>query len=104
MYAIIQVGSYQYKVQEGTKIEIERLDAEKGKQIPIEQVLVFAKEDDLRVGQPFLKDVKVTAEVVEQTRDEKKIAFKYRLRKDSASKRGHRQNLTVLAIKSIKAN
>ena len=100
-YAVIQVGSYQYKVQEGSKIETERLDVEKGKKIPIEKVLMIAQDKDVRIGQPYLKDVKVMAEVLDQMLDKRKISFKYRKRKDSASKVGHRQQLTLLTIKSI---
>lgn len=103
MYAIVQVGSYQYKVTEGSKIETERLDVDQGKKIPIEKVLLVSKDNDVRVGQPFLKDVKVTAEVLAHFRDEKKVSFKFRKRKDSAWKKGHRQNLTMLTITSIEA-
>ena len=103
MYAVIQVGSYQYKVSPGTKIETELLDVEKGKAFPVEKVLVFAQDNDVRIGQPVLKDVQVTAQVINHIKDDKKVSYKYRLRKDSAWKKGHRQNLTVLNIKSIEA-
>ncbi len=103
MYAVIQVGSYQYKVSEGSKIETERLDAEKGKTIPIDKVLAYVKENDVRIGQPSLPDVKVTAQVIAQFKDERKISYKYRKRKDSAWKKGHRQEMTLLTIKSIEA-
>jgi len=103
MYAVIQVGSYQYKVSEGSKIETELLVGEKGKVVPVEKVLAYVKEGDVRIGQPELKDVKVTAQILSQFKDEHKISFKYRKRKDSAWKKGHRQNLTLLTIKSIEA-
>ena len=103
MYAVIQVGSYQYQVSEGSRIETERLEQEKGKSINIDKVLLLAKDEDVRIGQPYLKDVKVTAEVLDQMLGEKKISYKYRIRKDSAWKKGHRQKLTLLEIKSIQA-
>lgn len=103
MFAVIQVGSNQYKVSEGSKIETERLDAEKGKTVTFDRVLAYVKEDDIRIGQPELKDVKVTAQVYAQIKDVRKISFKYLKRKDSAWKKGHRQFLTVLTIKSIEA-
>ena len=103
MYAVIQVGSYQYQVSEGSRIETERLEQEKGKSINIDKVLLLAKDEDVRIGQPYLKDVKVTAEVLDQMLGEKKISYKYRIRKDSAWKKGHRKKLTLLEIKSIQA-
>jgi len=103
MYAIIQVGSYQYKVEEGTRFEAERLDLEQGKTYSPDKVLAYVNDSDVRIGQPYLKDIKVTAEVVAQIRDAKKISYVYRKRKDSATTKGHRQYLTVLSVKSIAA-
>lgn len=103
MYAVIQVGSKQYKVSEGDVIDATRLKDEAGKNITLDKVLLFAKGTDVRIGQPYLKDVKVTAKVVEHNKGEKLIAFKYRKRKNSASKIGHRQKQTALNITKITA-
>ena len=103
MYAVVKIGSSQFKVSEGDTIYANRLDAEKGKSVTLDNVLLYAKGSDIRVGQPTLKDVKVTAKVVDQTLDQKVIAFKYRRRKDSATKIGHRQKLTKLNITKIAA-
>ena len=104
MHAIIQVGSAQHKVSEGDKIDTNRLPDEEGKNITLDQVLFFAKDNDIRIGQPFLKDVKVTALVLKHHLGEKLIAFKFRRRKNYAKKRGHRQQLTTLNITKISAS
>ncbi|VAX37698.1 LSU ribosomal protein L21p [hydrothermal vent metagenome] len=103
MYAIVQVGSSQFKVSEGDVIDAHRIKLEEGKEVVLDKVLMFAKDSDVRIGQPYLKDVEVTAKVVRQHLDAKVIAFKYRRRKDSSSKIGHRQKLTALSITQIKA-
>ena len=103
MYAIIEVGSNQYKVSEGDVIETNRLPLEVGKDFAIEKVLFFANGEDIRIGQPVLKNVKVTARITGHPLDDKKISFKYRRRKESASKVGHRQKLTGLNITKITA-
>ncbi|MCK5012252.1 MAG: 50S ribosomal protein L21 [Candidatus Omnitrophica bacterium] len=103
MYAIIQVGSSQMKVSEGDVIDARRIKEEAGKNIIFDKVMLFAKGSDIRIGQPYLKDVKVTAKVVEHHSDDKVVAYKYRKRKNSASKVGHRQKLTVLNITKISA-
>lgn len=103
MYAVIQIGSSQFKVSEGDVIDADRIEEKDGKDIKIDQVLMYAKGSDIRIGQPFLNDVKVTAQVIKQDLGEKVIAFKYRRRKDSAVKKGHRQKITALNITKIEA-
>ncbi len=102
MYAIVQVGSSQFKVAEGDVIESHRLKGEEGKDITLDKVLMFAKGTDVRIGQPYLQDVQVTAKIVRHCLDDKLVVFKYRKRKDSSSKIGHRQKLTALNITEIK--
>ena len=103
MYAIVQVGSSQFKVAEGDVIEANRLNGEKGEDLVLDKVLMFAKGTDVRIGQPYLQDVQVTAKIVKHSLADKLVAFKYRRRKDSSSKIGHRQKLTELNITAIKA-
>ena len=103
MYAVIQIGSSQIKVSEGDVINAHRIKEKAGKNVTLDKVLLFAKAADIRVGQPYLKDVKVTAKVIQHVLDDKVIAFKYRLRKNSARKSGHRQKLTALNITKISA-
>ena len=101
MFAIVQLGSLQYKVFEGDVIESQLLKEEKGESITLDKVLLYSDGSDTRIGQPFLKDVTVTARVVRQHLGEKVISYKYRRRKNSAWKKGHRQKLTALSIQKI---
>ena len=103
MFAIVQLGSLQYKVSEGDNIESQLLEGEDGKSLVLNQVLLYSNDTDLRIGQPFLKDVTVTAEILHQHLGEKLISYKYRRRKNSAWKKGHRQKLTALTIKKTSA-
>jgi large subunit ribosomal protein L21 len=103
VYAIIQVGSSQIKVSEGDVIRVHRMTEENGKTLTLDKVLLFAKGSDIRVGQPYLKDVKVTAKIVQHDLEDKVVAYKYRRRKNSAKKIGHRQKLTALNITKISA-
>ena len=103
MYTIVQVGSLQYKVGQGDTIEVNRLESEAGKSITLDKVLYYEDGTDVRIGQPYLKDVKVTAKVIGETLDEKKVSFKYRRRKNSHWTKGHRAKLTALNITKIAA-
>ena len=103
MYAVIKIGSSQFKVSEGDTIEAPSLKQEEGKAFDVEKILLFAKGTDIRIGQPYLKDVQVKAKVVKHLKGPKVTAFKRRRRKDSASKKGHRQKLTALNISKITA-
>ncbi|MCA9407870.1 MAG: 50S ribosomal protein L21, partial [Candidatus Omnitrophica bacterium] len=88
MFAIIEVGNQQFKVAEGDFIDANRLSDEAGKDIILDKVLLVNNGKDIRQGSPYLKDVKVSAKVVEHLADDKKVAFKYRLRKNSSTKKG----------------
>ncbi len=103
MFAVVQIGSSQYKVAEGDTIATNRLKEEEGKSITLDKVLMFSNGEDVRVGQPYLTDIKVTAKVIKHPRGRKVYAFKFRRRKNSARKRGHRQDLTALNITKISA-
>jgi large subunit ribosomal protein L21 len=101
MYAVIETGGKQYRVEVGTELEVELLDAEPGKTITIERVLLVADGDDSTIGRPLVADAAVSAEVLDQTRGPKLISFKYRPKARSRVKKGHRQELTVLRIADI---
>jgi len=101
MYAVVQLGSLQYKVSEGDRIEALRLGASGKKTINLDKVLLFASGKDVRVGTPYLKDVKVTADVLGDVLGDKTFSFKFRRRKGSTKKKGHRQKLTALTITKI---
>jgi large subunit ribosomal protein L21 len=101
MYAVIETGGKQYRVEVGTEFEVELLDVEPGKTITIDRVLLVADGDESSIGRPLVVGAEVSAEVVRQTRGEKLISFKYRPKARSRVKKGHRQELTVLRINDI---
>ena len=102
-YAIIKTGGKQYKVAKGDVIEVEKLDVEAGKDTTISDVLFYSDGKDTKIGATALKGASVVAEVVEQKKDKKVIAYKYRHRKGYHRTVGHRRKLTKLKIKSITA-
>ena len=103
MFSIIQVGSEQFKVAQGDVILTTRLTTDIDKTLTIDKVLYYENGTDVRIGQPYLKDVKVTATVVDHVQDKKVFAFKYSRRKSSSMQKGHRQKLTSLNITKITA-
>lgn len=103
MYAVIETGSKQYRVAPGDTIEVESLDTEAGQEIRLNRVLFVANEGKFSVGVPIVDNAAVVADVVKHIRGPKKIAFKMKRRKGYHRTVGHRQELTVLKIKEIKA-
>jgi len=101
MYAIIEVGAKQYSVKKDDIIDVEKQSADKGKVISLNKVLLVSKDKKVEVGQPYLKDTKVSATVLDQVKGEKKTSYKYRRRKASHWEKGHRQQLTRLKINDI---
>ena len=101
MYAVIETGGKQYRVTEGDVINVEKLDAEAGKTVTIKEVLVVEKEGEIVVGAPYVTGASVKAEVLENGKGKKVIIYKYKAKKDSKKKQGHRQPYTQLQIKSI---
>jgi large subunit ribosomal protein L21 len=101
MYAVIETGGKQYRVEVGTELEVELLDAEPGNTITLDRVLLVADGDGASIGQPVVANAAVSAEVLRQARGEKTISFKYRPKARSRVKKGHRQELTVLRISDI---
>jgi large subunit ribosomal protein L21 len=101
MYAVIETGGKQYRVEVGMELQVELLDAEPGNTITLERVLLIADGDQAAIGRPLVADAAVSAEVVRKMRGEKVISFKYRPKARSRVKKGHRQELTVLRISDI---
>ena len=100
MYAIIATGGKQYRVSEGDKIYIEKIDAEVGSTVSFD-VLLVEDNGDVKVGTPVVEGVKVEGKVVAQTRGEKIIVFKYKAKKNYRRKQGHRQPYTKVEITKI---
>lgn len=102
MYAIIETGGKQYRVEEGTKLRIASLDAEVGSQVAFDKVLLLGG-GELSVGAPYVANAKVSAEILEHGRGEKIRVFKKWRRNDSRRMQGHRQNYTAVKITGISA-
>jgi large subunit ribosomal protein L21 len=100
-YAIIRTGGRQFRVAEGDTVDVDLLDVEPGKTATFGDVLLFADGKDMTHGNPLISGAKVTAEVVEQRKDKKVVAFKYKRRKGYHRTVGHRRKLTRVKIKSI---
>ena len=103
MFAVIKTGGKQYRVAAEDTLEIDRVAGEVGQIVEIGRVLAHGEGDKVTIGSPFVEDATVTAEVVEQGRGPKVIAFKKRRRQNSRRKRGHRQDYTVVRITEILA-
>jgi len=101
MYAVIKTGGKQYRVAPDEVLAVEKLAGEAGAKVEFTEVLMVAGTGEAKVGTPTLAGAKVVAEVVEQGRAAKVIAFKKRRRKNSRRKRGHRQHQTTVRIKEI---
>lgn len=103
MYAVLETGGKQYRVTPGETLEVERLTAEAGKPVVFDRVLFVANEGKVSVGSPTVAKATIVADVLEHVRGEKKIAFKMKRRKGYHRTIGHRQELTRIKIKEIKA-
>jgi large subunit ribosomal protein L21 len=101
MYAVIETGGKQYRVEVGTELEIEKLDAAPGDSVAFDRVLLVADGDAASIGQPLVSNASVSAEIVRRDRGEKLISFKYRPKARSRVKKGHRQELSVVRISDI---
>ena len=101
MFAVIKTGGKQYRVAAEDTLNIERVAGEVGDIVEIGNVLAFGEGDKVTIGTPFVDGAMVTAEVIEQGRGPKVIAFKKRRRQNSRRKRGHRQLLTTVRISEI---
>lgn len=104
MFAVVRTGGKQYKVAKGDLIRVEKLEAQEGEKIDLNDVLLLGKDGGLsKVGTPTVAGASVQAEVVAQTRGPKLIVFKKKRRQNYRRKNGHRQDLTLLRITDIKA-
>lgn len=101
MYAILETGGKQFKVQEGEVFKVEKLHAAEGETVEITKVLALVKEDGILVGKPYLEDAKVLLKVVEHGKGDKILVFKYKPKKNSRKIRGHRQPYTKVMVDKI---
>jgi large subunit ribosomal protein L21 len=103
MYAVLETGSKQYRVSAGDTLEVDRLAIEAGQPVTFDRVLLVSNDGKVSLGAPTIANASVVADVVKHIRGEKKIAFKMKRRKGYHKTIGHRQELTVVKIKEIKA-
>ncbi len=101
MYAIIRTGGKQYQVEAGERLRVEKLNGNVGDSIVIEDVLLVADGENIKIGQPVVEGAKVNAKIVEQDREKKVLVFKKKKRKGYQVMKGHRQCFTSLEIQEI---
>ncbi len=103
MYAVFKTGGKQYRASTGDVIKVEKIEAEKGATIELDQVLMVGEGEDVKVGTPFLEGGKVTATVLDQGRGDKIKVIKFKRRKNYRRLMGHRQYFTQIEITGIEA-
>ena len=103
MYAVVKTGGKQYRVSAGEKLRIEQITADVGQEILLEEVLLVADGDALKMGTPLISGAKVKAKVLKHGRGDKVQIFKMRRRKHYRKSQGHRQNYTEIEILGIAA-
>ena len=103
MYAVIESCGKQYKVAEGDVVFFEKLDAEEGKKVTFDKVILVSDEGKVQVGNPYVKSMKVEGKVVSHGKGKKIIVFKMKAKKNYRRKQGHRQPYTKVEITAIKS-
>lgn len=103
MYAIVESGGKQYRVEPGAVLTVERLPGQKGSRVELDRVLLVSDGSSLKVGHPTLPGARVVSEIVAQTRGDKIDVFKFKKRKKYRRKTGHRQEQTTVRIAEIVA-
>lgn len=101
MYVIIETGGKQYRLCKNDIFEVEKLDAAPGKTVKLDKVLFYSDGKRIEVGKPYIKNAKLNCDVLSNIKGKKVISYKYKRRKGSHRKIGHRQNLTRLKVKEI---
>jgi len=102
MYAVIEAGGKQHKVELGQVLEVDLMQEKSGTDYSFENVMLYVDGDEVQIGQPYIENAKVVAEIVEEVKAEKVTILRFRRRKHSMRKIGHRQKYTQIKIKEIK--
>jgi len=103
MYAVIETGGKQYRVQEGDVLKVEKLPVEVGNTVDFNRVLTVVNDGEVKIGRPVVEGAKVVAKVLEQDKSKKIIVFKYKAKANYRRKQGHRQPFTRIQIEKIEA-
>lgn len=101
MYAVIETGGKQYRVDQGKEIRVDKLQGEVGDSVTFDQVLITSDGENVKIGKPFLEDIKVIGKITHQGKNKKIVIFKYKRRKGYRKKMGHRQQFTQVKIDEI---
>lgn len=101
MYALVEIGGLQFRVEEGEKLKVPKLEAALQDKVELDKVMLLSGEKGVVVGRPYVAGAKVQATVAEVGKDPKVIVFKFKRRTKYRRKRGHRQDFTQLAIEKI---
>ena len=101
MYAVIKTGGKQYQVVPGEQVRFEKLPGEVGNTVTFDKVLLTSDGENLKVGQPYVQNAKVTGRITHQGKSKKVVVFKYKRRKGYRRKQGHRQNFTLVNIENV---
>ena len=102
MYAVIEAGGKQHKVELGQVLEVDLMQEKSGTDFAFENVMLYVDGDDVQIGQPYIENAKVVAEIVDEVKGDKVTILRFRRRKHSMRKIGHRQKYTQIKIKEIK--
>ena len=102
MYAMIEACGKQYKVEEKDVVFFEKLDAEEGKKVTFDKVILVSDDGKVQVGNPYVANVKVEGKIIANGKGKKVLVFKYKPKKNERKTRGHRQDYTKVEITSIK--
>jgi large subunit ribosomal protein L21 len=101
MYAVIENGGKQYRVQPGDTVLVEKLPGSTGDAVEFDRVLLVSSDDSVAIGRPVVDGARVTGEIVEQGQGPKLTVYKFKRRKNQRKRNGHRQAYTAVAIKTV---
>jgi large subunit ribosomal protein L21 len=101
MYAIVETGGKQFKVQEGDTLEVEKLDQEAGAAVELDKLLALVEDGAVTLGKPYVDGAKVQVKILEHGKGKKILVFKYKPKKNYRRIRGHRQPYTQVLVESI---
>ncbi len=101
MYALVDIKGKQYKAEKGSLLRIDKLNNVKGDIVEFDSILMTSDNDDIKIGTPYIKGIKLKAVVEDQIKDKKVIVFKYKKRKGYRKKQGHRQKYTLIRVQEI---
>ncbi|WP_456242871.1 50S ribosomal protein L21 [Spirochaeta lutea] len=98
---MVEILGKQYKAEKGGLLKVDKIEAEEGKDLDFDTVLLFRGDDSIKVGAPYVEGAKVTAVLEKHAKGDKVIVYKYKRRKDYQRKQGHRQNYSFIRIKEV---